>query len=202
MTNAGSANLNRDKTKFCPQCAGRLQRHRVGEELRNHWICENCGALHYDSPMLVVKCFVACRNRLLWVRRGIEPRYGLWSIPGGFLESGETLAQGAVREVMEEAGVVLNEQSLQYYMMGAVTFVNQVHIAFRATVDSFECQPGPESLDCRFLTRDECPWNALAYPEVTAAMEQAYDDLECGTYGIWSAELNTRGYDRRLVRET
>jgi ADP-ribose pyrophosphatase YjhB (NUDIX family) len=145
---------------------------------------------------------VACDKRLLWVRRGIEPRRGLWSIPGGFLESGETLVQGAVREVMEEAGVALNEQSLEFYMTGAVVFVNQLHIAFRTTVDSLDCQPGIESLECGFFTRNECPWDALAYPEVKAAMEQAYDDLDRGSYGVWSAELSARGYDRRLVRVT
>jgi ADP-ribose pyrophosphatase YjhB (NUDIX family) len=152
--------------------------------------------------MLVVKCFVACRDRLLWVRRGIESGYGLWAIPGGFLENGETLAQGAVREVWEEAGVVLEEESLEFYMMGSVTHVNQVHVAFRATVNTFDCQPGVESLECGFFTRKECPWDALAYPEVIAAMQQAYDDLEHGTYGVWNTDLSALGYNRRMVRET
>ncbi len=193
--------LQQAAIRFCPECGGPLDVREISGEPRNHWICGHCGAIHHDHPKVVVKCFVFHGRRLLWARRGIEPRRGLWSIPGGFLEGGESLVEGAAREVREETGISLPADRLQFYMTGSVTFINQVHIAFRTTVASDFCRPGVESLDCRFLTREECPWDAMAYPEVNAAMVQAYDDLERGTFGLWQAELSPDGYERRLIRE-
>ena len=86
--------------------------------------------------MVVVTCFVACGKRLLWVQRDLEPKRGDWAIPGGYLESGETLAEGAARELHEEAGILLPPEQLQLYMTGTITFINQVYVAFRATVDT------------------------------------------------------------------
>ena len=83
---------------FCPECGGALEHHMVGGAPRNHWYCATCHESLYDHPMIVVTCFVAHENRLLWIQRELEPQRGLWAIPGGFLENNETLAQGAVRE--------------------------------------------------------------------------------------------------------
>jgi len=149
----------------------------------------------------VVKGFVFHDRRLLLARRAIEPYRGLWAIPGGFLEGGEALAEGAAREVREETGICLAADQLQFYMMGSITIINQVHIAFRASVDSDTCRPGAESLECGFFSGDECPWDALAYPEVKDAMRQSYDDLELGQFAMWQTELGRSGYERRPIRE-
>ena len=93
------------ESHYCPECGGALERHQVGGELRNHWYCSRCRQPHYDHPMVVVTCFVACGKRLLWVQRDLEPKRGLWAIPGGYLERGETLAQGAAREVLTPANL-------------------------------------------------------------------------------------------------
>jgi len=145
--------------------------------------------------MVVVTCFVACDKRLLWVQRDLQPKRGYWAIPGGYLESGETLAQGAARELHEEAGILLPPEQLQLYMTGSITFINQVYVAFRATVDTDFCLPGPESLDCGFFSRQECPWEMVAYPEVNETIVQAYDDLDGGSFGVWQAELTESRYD-------
>lgn len=188
-------------TRFCPKCAGPLAVREVEGEQRNHKVCRRCGALHVDSPKIVAKCFVFYGKRLLWARRGIEPRRGLWAIPGGFLESGETLMEGATRELREETGICLEVDQLHFYFIGSVTFVNQIHIAFRATVESDFCQPGIESLECRFFTREESPWDALAYPEAKDAMVQAYHDLDRGTFKPWQADLSLEGYELRPINE-
>ncbi len=82
---------------FCPVCGGDVVPHVVGGEERNHWFCPQCDEPRYVFPMVVVTCFIAWGKRLLWVQRNIEPKRGCWAIPGGFLESGETLAEGAAR---------------------------------------------------------------------------------------------------------
>ena len=181
--------------RYCPDCGKRLQRHMVGGELRNHWFCRACRHPHYDHPMVVVTCFVACEKSLLWVQRDLQPKRGYWAIPGGYLESGETLAQGAARELHEEAGILLPPEQLQLYMTGSITFINQVYVAFRATVDTDFYLPGPESQDCGFFSRQECPWDLVAYPEVNETIVQAYDDLDAGSFGVWQAELTESRYD-------
>jgi len=149
--------------------------------------------------MVVVTCFVACGDRLLWVQRNLEPKRGLWAIPGGFLESGETLAQGAARELYEEAGVLLPPERLQLYMTGTITFINQVYVAFRATADTVDCHPGVESQACGFFSRADCPWTRVAYPEVNDSIVRAYDDLDSGRFGVWEAEMSESRYELRAV---
>jgi 8-oxo-dGTP pyrophosphatase MutT (NUDIX family) len=117
------------------------------------------------------------------------------AIPGGYLESGETLAEGAARELHEEAGILLPPEQLQLYMTGTITFINQVYVAFRATVDTDYTDPGVESLACGFFSREECPWEQVAYPEVNDSIVQAYDDLESGHFDVWQAEMTEGRYD-------
>ena len=188
--------------KFCPECGAQLVRHAVAGEARNHWFCEACCAARYDHAMVVVTCFVACGRRLLWVQRNLEPKRGLWAIPGGYLESGETLAEGAARELREEAGVLLPPERLQLYMTGTITFINQVYVAFRATVDSEDFEPGVESIACGFFSRQDCPWDQVAYPEVNDSINQAYDDLETGSFGVWQAEMSSDRYVLQAVDES
>ncbi|WP_418258724.1 NUDIX domain-containing protein [Haliea sp. E17] len=182
--------------KFCPHCASPLIRHEVGGELRRHWICPRCSKIHIDHPMIVTNCFVACGKRLLWVQRAIAPRRGLWAIPGGFLENGERLEDGAVREVREEAGVMLEQDRLRFYMVGTLVSFSQVYFAYVTRVGSEHCSPGPESMACGFFARDEVPWDEVAYPEVNEHILQAYDDLESGRFGLWETELGQRGLRR------
>ena len=188
--------------KFCPECGAHLVGHTVAGQARNHWFCEACCATRYDHAMVVVTCFVACGQRLLWVQRNLEPQRGLWAIPGGYLESGETLAEGAARELREEAGVLLPPERLQLYMTGTITFINQVYVAFRATVDSEDFEPGVESIACGFFSRQDCPWDQVAYPEVNDSINQAYDDLETGSFGVWQAEMSSDRYVLQAVDES
>ena len=184
---------------FCPECGGPLLRYVVGTELRNHWYCPRCLTPQHVSPRIIVTTFIGCGHRLLWVQRGLEPQHGKWGIPGGFLELGETLTEGAARELYEETGIVVLPDQLQLYMTGSITFINQVYMGFRATVDVEVCTPGIESMDCRFFTRDECPWDEVAYPQVNDSIIQAYDDLDSGSFDVWQAEMTENDYVLRSV---
>jgi ADP-ribose pyrophosphatase YjhB (NUDIX family) len=191
-----------DLLRYCSDCGNPLERHTVPGELRQQAYCRYCDAPRVDHPMVVVTCFVACGQRLLWVQRALEPKRGLWAIPGGFLERGETMAEGAARELREETGIVLPPASLALYMTGTITFINQVYVAFRATLDSDDFDPGPEVLDCCFFDRQDCPWESLAYPEVNDCIEQAYSDLEQGEFSVWQAEMTSSHYLFTPVLET
>jgi 8-oxo-dGTP diphosphatase len=174
---------------YCTDCGTALGPHIVAGQARNHAWCSSCKEPRYQHPMIVVTCFVSCGQKLLWVQRDLEPKRGLWAIPGGYMEAAETLAQGAARELREEAGVDIDPARLELYMTGAITFINQLYVAFRATVDTEYFEAGVESQQCAFYSRDDCPWEQLAYPEVNDCIEQAYDDLESGDFKVWQAEM-------------
>jgi 8-oxo-dGTP diphosphatase len=142
----------------------------------------------------MLTCFIACGEKLLWIQRKLEPRSGFWAIPGGFMESGESLVEGAARELWEETGIRLPPEQLQFYMTGTITFINQVYVAFRAEVESEECEPGIESLAVAFYSRDECPWDQVAYPEVNDSIRRAYDDLERARFGIYQGQMTEELY--------
>src|SRR6185503_18273627 len=90
--------------KFCPNCAAPLvKRVPPGDSVQRD-VCDSCGSVHYQNPKLVVGSVPEWEQRILLCRRAIEPRYGYWTLPAGFLENGETPAQGAARETLEEAG--------------------------------------------------------------------------------------------------
>jgi NADH pyrophosphatase NudC (nudix superfamily) len=118
------------------------------------------------------------------------------------MESGETLAEGAARELHEEAGVLIPADQLQLYMTGTITFINQVYVGFRATVDTDFCLSGPESMDCGFFTRRECPWDQVAYPQVNDSILQAYADLDSGKFDVWQAEMTESRYELRPVSQS
>jgi 8-oxo-dGTP diphosphatase len=142
----------------------------------------------------MLTCFVSCGSKLLWIQRKLEPRAGFWAIPGGFMEAGETTAEGAARELWEEAGIRIPPESLQFYMTGTITFINQVYIAYRVAIDSETCSPGSEAIDAAFYSRDECPWDQVAYPEVNDSIRCAYDDLESGTFCVYQAQMSRDQY--------
>src|SRR5215475_7270486 len=90
--------------KFCSNCGGAvLSRVPPGDSLPRH-ICDACGSIHYVNPKMVLGAIPEWEGRLLLCRRAIEPRYGYWTLPAGFMENGETPAAGALRETLEEAG--------------------------------------------------------------------------------------------------
>jgi len=185
---------------YCPECGSPLLRHVVGGEPRRHDFCPRCQSPCRDYPRVVVTAFIASGDRLLWVQRGLPPQLGKWAIPGGFLEEGETLAEGAARELREEAGILLPPDSLQLYMTGSITFINQLYVGFRALVSTDACAPGAESMACGFFSRRDCPWDQLAYPQVNDSIRQAYDDLDSGRFEVWQAEMTESRYELRPVR--
>lgn len=159
--------------------------------------CLSCGYETRHYPTVVVTCFVNLNASFLWVRRAIEPKLGKWAIPGGYLEAGESLRAGAARELHEETGIVLSEDQLQFYTLGSLTFINQIYVGFRATVESDTSHTTNESSECRFFTAENCPWSELAYPEVNVSIEQAYEELANDSFSTWYVELTEKGYSRK-----
>ncbi len=134
-----------------------------GDTLERH-VCGDCGWIHYDNPRIIVAAVCLWEQQILLCRRAIPPRYGYWTLPGGFLEIGETAEEGACREVREEAGADVRVQSL--LATYSVPRIGQIHLVYLADLTSPETAAGDESLEVRMFQPDDAqlPWDELAFP--------------------------------------
>jgi ADP-ribose pyrophosphatase YjhB (NUDIX family) len=114
------------KMKFCPDCGSAVSHRIPKDDNRERAICDDCGTVHYQNPLIVVGCVVESEGKILLCKRSIEPRYGFWTIPAGFMELGETLAGGGARETLEEACATV-DISHQFATVDVVD-AGQVHV--------------------------------------------------------------------------
>ncbi len=174
--------------KFCTQCASPVQlRIPAGDNLPRH-VCPGCGHIHYENPRLVVGCVSEWEGAILLCRRAIEPRYGLWTLPAGFMENGETTAEAAARETLEEAcaEIVVGEP----FTMVNIPHINQVHLFYRGSLKLPEFGAGEESLDAALVPEAEIPWDDLAFRSVTLCLQRYFADRRRGRFGFHTADLN------------
>jgi ADP-ribose pyrophosphatase YjhB (NUDIX family) len=173
--------------KFCSNCGAAVTRRvPVGDSLPR-WICDACGVIHYQNPLLVVGTIPEYEGRLLLCRRAIEPRYGYWTLPAGFMENGETVAQAAARETMEEAGARI--EIGEPFSMISVPYVNQVHVFYRARILDTAFSPGEETLEARLFDEASVPWNEIAFRTVGLTLRTWFADRAAGGFGFHAADI-------------
>jgi ADP-ribose pyrophosphatase YjhB (NUDIX family) len=162
------------RIKHCRVCGSTTQYRVPPDDNRERAICSNaaCGEIHYENPINVVGTVPAWGEQVLLCRRNIEPRYGFWTLPAGFLELGESLADGAVRETVEEAGAHIELQELLTVLN--VVRVGQVHFFYRARMLDTHLDPGPETIEARLFREDEVPWDELAFRTVRQTLEHFF----------------------------
>jgi len=173
--------------KFCTQCASTVSlRVPAGDTLPRH-VCDRCGHIHYENPRLVVGCVATWENRILLCQRGIEPRRGFWTLPAGFMENGETTAEAAARETLEEAcaEVVVND----LFTMVNVAHINQVHLFYRGHLREPAFGAGEESLETALFAEDDIPWDDLAFRSVTLCLRHYFEDRAKGSFTLHTADL-------------
>lgn len=163
---------------FCSHCGSPVRVQVPPGDNRPRHVCSQCGAVHYHNPKLVVGCIPEWEERILLCRRAIEPKHGLWTLPAGFMENGETTAEGAARETLEEAGARVDNLSL--YTMISLPDINQVYLVFRARLLHLDFQPGEESLEARLFQEHEIPWDDLAFRTIHRTLEHYFADRRGG----------------------
>ncbi|MFJ3484913.1 NUDIX hydrolase [Pseudomonas sp. NPDC090202] len=161
--------------KFCSQCGEKVIQRIPEGDSRLRFVCDHCQTIHYQNPNIVAGVLPVWGDKVLLCRRAIEPRLGYWTLPAGFMENGESVAQAARRETVEEACAVLADD-LQLYMMIDVPHINQVHIFYRANMASEDFAAGVESLEVRLFDEAEIPWSELAFNTVRKTLECFFND--------------------------
>ena len=173
--------------KFCNRCgAPTTLKTPPGDGLPRQ-ICTRCGHIHYENPRLVVGCVATWEERILICRRAIEPQRGLWTLPAGFMENGETTVQAACRETHEEAGARIVVDAP--FAMVSIAHINQVHLFYRGRLATPEYSAGEESLEVSLVHPSEIPWQEIAFRSVTHCLERFLDDMRRGNFGFHETEL-------------
>jgi ADP-ribose pyrophosphatase YjhB (NUDIX family) len=172
---------------YCSACGSPLA-HRVppGDSMPRG-MCDACGAIHYRNPRLVVGALPVWEDKVLLCRRAIEPRHGKWTLPAGFMENGESVADAAVRETMEEAGARIELGPM--FSMISVPYISQVHVIYRARLLDLDFAPGEETLELRLYREDEIPWEEIAFRTIGISLRKFFADRSAGSFGFHTTDL-------------
>ncbi|CAN7385652.1 NUDIX hydrolase [Rhizobacter sp. LjRoot28] len=173
--------------KHCKACGSPTTYKVPADDSLERATCTACLTIHYENPLNVVGTLPIWEDKVLLCRRNIEPRYGKWTLPAGFMELDETTEEGAVRETTEEAGARVELQGL-YTLMNVVS-VGQVHFFYRARLLDTDFAPGPETIEAQLFAEHEVPWDELAFRTVRQTLEHFFADRRRGQYGLLCADI-------------
>lgn len=159
--------------KYCASCGETVTRKIPEGDNRDRWFCQACNTVHYQNPLVVVGCVPERDGRILLCKRAIEPRYGYWTVPAGFMELGESMEEGAARETLEEACATVRVGRL--FATVDVIEAGQVHVFFTAELDG-DFEAGAESLEVRLFAKEDIPWDDIAFRSGRYALEKYFAD--------------------------
>ena len=176
--------------KYCAECGSATENKIPEGDNKPRDCCTVCDLIHYTNPKIICGTIPVRGESVLLCKRAIEPRYGKWTLPGGFMENGETVSQGAFRETLEETNTEVEMEEL--YAIFNVPQINQVYMLYLAKVVADDYSSTSESLDVKFFTENEIPWDDLAFPFVPKVLKSFFSDLKQGDF-----PLSTHTIERR-----
>lgn len=184
--------------KFCSECGSPVQLTiPVGDHLPRY-VCTHCQTIHYQNPKIIAGCIAQWQGKILLCRRAIEPRYGLWTLPAGFMENHESTREAAAREALEEANAVVDDLTL--YGLYTLPHISQVYLLFRGQLRNGYAHPGDESLEVALFAPQEIPWSELAFSSVEECLRQYVHECVSGEFGVHAADILRTEQGRMLVQ--
>ena len=171
--------MQRSLIKHCKNC-GTSVVYRVPDDgdTKERAVCPSCHTIHYENPLNIVGTLPHLGDKVLLCKRNIEPRWGKWTLPAGFMELHETTAEGASRETVEEAGAQFDLEHL--FSVLNVARMGQVHLFYTARLLSDQFDPGHETIEARLFTEAEVPWDDIAFRTVKETLEHYFADRRAG----------------------
>ena len=178
----------RSPIKHCRNC-GAAVAHRIPDDgdTKYRAVCPACHTIDYENPLNVVGTVPYWGEQVLLCKRHIEPRLGKWTLPAGFMEMNETVAEGAARETLEEAGAQFEMEG--FFSLLNVARVGQVHIFYRARLLSDKFNPGFETLEARLFREDEIPWDEIAFKTIRETLKYYFADRRSGHFSIHVGDI-------------
>ncbi|KAL3533934.1 hypothetical protein ACH5RR_007455 [Cinchona calisaya] len=174
------------KINFCQSCGGPTKYDMPDGEEKMRAICTICGKIAYENPKMVVGCLIEHEDKILLCKRKIQPSYGLWTLPAGYMEMGESATEGAIRETWEEANAEVD--ILSPFAQLDIPLISQTYIIFLAKLKRPHFSPGQESSECRLFALDDIPFDSLAFSSMLVTLKLYIEDRQVGRpkfhYGI------------------
>ena len=172
---------------FCSQCGHPVSRQIPDGDTHLRFVCAECGTIHYQNPRIVTGCLAIFEDKILLCKRAIEPRLGLWTLPAGYMENGETATEGALRETLEEANA--RADIINIYTLFSLPHISQVYMFFLAELKDLNFSVGVESSDVKLFTEAEIPWQQLAFPIVHQTIEFYLADRKTNSFPVRVSEI-------------
>lgn len=176
--------------RFCQWCGGQTKHGIPDDEEKLRAICTVCGKITYQNPKMVVGCLIHHDDKILLCKRKIEPSYGLWTLPAGYMEIGESAVDGAIRETLEEANAEVEVTSP--FAQLDIPLIGQTYIIFRGKLKKPHFSPGPESIECRLFSLDDIPFESLAFSSMLVTLKLYVEDVKAGRVSFHYGTINKR----------
>ncbi|MDP2027702.1 NUDIX hydrolase [Sulfuriferula sp.] len=173
--------------KFCSACGSSVTQTIPAGDNRLRFVCPECDTIHYQNPKMVVGTLPVWEDKVLLCKRAIEPQYGKWTLPAGFMENHESTQEGALRETFEEAGARVEISHL--FTLYNLPYISQVYLMFRARLLDLEFAAGPESLEVALFTEAEIPWDQLAFRTIEQTLRRYFEDRRNGSFDFHTATI-------------
>lgn len=172
-----------NQINFCANCGNKVEMAIPDGDNRERHVCSHCGEIHYQNPKVIAGCIPVWQDKILLCKRAIEPRYGLWTLPAGFLENGESLEDGAARETWEEA--LAKVKNIELYQIYNLLPANQIYVLFRAEL----CDPqgygvGSESLEVKLVDEEDIPWEEIAFKVIEGTLRRFLKERRHGNFQV------------------
>ena len=183
--------------KYCNQCGSKVAYRQPPDDTHLRYVCTSCDTIHYQNPKIVSGCIPEWEGKVLLCRRAIEPRYGYWTLPAGFMELGETNYEAALRETVEEANARVEVTEL--YSVLNIIHVDQIYMIFRSQLLDLDFSPGNESLDVKLFDESEIPWDEVAFTAIFHTLKFYFKDRQSGQFRLHTGDIIKRDgkYDFR-----
>ena len=173
--------------QFCATCAASVSIKIPDGDNREREVCTACGEIFYRNPKIVAGAILESDDKILLCKRAIEPRLGLWTVPAGFMENQESVAEAAAREVKEEACA----QAEALYLQGIynLKYADQVYMIYRGRLHKGEYAAGNETSEAVLCDIAEIPWEGLAFAVVECALKLYLEDRERLDFRVHEVDL-------------
>ncbi|BCO27253.1 hypothetical protein MIZ03_2141 [Rhodoferax lithotrophicus] len=173
--------MQRPPIKHCRNC-GIAVVYRLPDDgdTKQRAVCPSCHTVHYENPLNVVGTIPMWGDKVLLCKRNIEPRFGKWTLPAGFMELNETVSEGAARETLEEAGAQF--EMGDFFSLVNIPRVGQVHLFYRAQLLSDQFAPGFETMEARLFDEADIPWDEIAFKTVGETLKRYFADRRLGHF--------------------
>ncbi len=180
--------MNAPVVKYCSSCGSEVRLCIPAGDNRERHVCTQCATIHYHNPRIITGCLPVYGDQVLMCRRAIEPRLGFWTLPAGFLELGESVAEGAARETLEEAGAAV--QMGELFCMFNLPHIGQVYMMYLAQLSdpadasALFAASTEESLEIKLFNEADIPWQELAFRTMWRTLHHYFADRKRGAFSL------------------